>query len=100
MLEVNIVSKKKVRVRDLQPGMYVKKGNGHWTVEANLGWVLFHAPYRNDAMAQVVAFTKAKRRFFIWAYSNRDATETVVEYDRPPIVQPYWEEVDDRSPYI
>jgi hypothetical protein len=101
LLEMKIVKREKVKVRHLLPGMYVKSGpRSHWTVIHNLGWRLFHAPYRNDAMAQVIAYTKAGGVFFVWAYSKRDEVVEVVEYDVEPRVEPFYEEYDDRSPWI
>lgn len=98
---MSVISKTTVRAIDLEPGMYVKRGSrSYWKVIHNHGWIPFSAPYRNEAMAVVVMFSKAYNVHFIWAYARRGEEVEVVEFDVEPRVAPYVEEEDDRSPWV
>lgn len=98
---MRVISKIKVKVKDLKPGMFVKTGaRSHWTVEHNFGWRLYGSPNRHDTMAQVITFTRAGGVLFVWAYHNRNTEVEVVVYDVEPKVAPFYEEYDDRSPWI
>lgn len=70
-----------MKVKDLQPGMKVRAGRGHWLVEANFGWRrVMHSVGNYPLEAWVIIYTMSKDNIFrMWSYRNPNDEVEVFE---------------------